>query len=125
MRVRKLKRGGQRLISGSPWLLILVLPLGPGIALGAHEADEPVPGTADGVAEESLPRPKAPVFRSPISSFKRFEDIDSPEWKAANDRVGEIGGWRVYAREAFESPEPEMDDPETDSDKSADGADTQ
>jgi hypothetical protein len=43
---------------------------------------------------------EAPVFRSAFEGYKPYTDDGAPEWKKANDAVGQIGGWRAYAREA-------------------------
>lgn len=46
---------------------------------------------------------KAPVpplaYRSAFSDYKPLGE-DKVGWRQANDEVGRIGGWRVYAREA-------------------------
>jgi len=42
-----------------------------------------------------------PEYTSPLQSYKKYVESGEPEWKAANDLVGEIGGWRAYAKEAF------------------------
>lgn len=38
-------------------------------------------------------------YRSALSSYRPLGD-DKTDWKEANHRVGRIGGWRAYAREA-------------------------
>jgi hypothetical protein len=55
--------------------------------------------------------PSAPptlTYRSAFERYKPAANPDSADWREANDRVGRIGGWRVYAREAAqpESAEP-------------------
>lgn len=42
----------------------------------------------------------APAFRSAFESYQPFTDQEVAPWKRSNDTVGEIGGWRAYAREA-------------------------
>ena len=42
---------------------------------------------------------------SPLKSYRRLRDETPIPWREANDTVGRIGGWRVYAREA-QPPEP-------------------
>ena len=45
----------------------------------------------------------APVWADPAAPFKHYQGWrDEPvhDWRAANDRVGEIGGWRTYLRES-------------------------
>lgn len=44
-----------------------------------------------------------PVWADPAASFKHFQGwSDEPvkDWRAANARVGEVGGWRTYLRES-------------------------
>lgn len=67
-----------------------------------HEHEESIPEATD--PESPAPGLSVPEYRSPLSAYQPFEDAaDSLDWKEANDRVGEIGGWRVYSRELFES----------------------
>ena len=40
---------------------------------------------------------------SALADYVPYEETDGPSWIEANERVGEIGGWREYARELFES----------------------
>jgi hypothetical protein len=39
-------------------------------------------------------------YNSAIADYQKFSDEKVLPWKAANDKVGEIGGWRAYAKEA-------------------------
>lgn len=39
-------------------------------------------------------------YNSPIADYQKFVDEKVLPWKAANDKVGDIGGWRAYAKEA-------------------------
>jgi hypothetical protein len=39
-------------------------------------------------------------YRSPFEGYQRFTQEQVGSWKAANDNVGRIGGWREYAKEA-------------------------
>jgi len=41
-----------------------------------------------------------PGYRSPFEAYQRFTQEQVGSWKAANDNVGRIGGWRQYAKEA-------------------------
>jgi len=53
------------------------------------------------------------TYRSPFAAY-RADKIEEPRsWREVNDRVGSIGGWRVYAREAQEPPSapPAIDKP--------------
>ncbi len=40
------------------------------------------------------------VYRSALATFQRHSEGEAVPWREANDRVGRIGGWRAYAREA-------------------------
>ena len=53
---------------------------------------------AAGAASEASP----PAFRSALDGYQPFSDEKVVPWRDANDNVGRIGGWRVYAREAQE-----------------------
>ncbi|MFA6313365.1 MAG: hypothetical protein WCV99_10670 [Sterolibacterium sp.] len=44
-------------------------------------------------------------YQSALSKYRAFQDEKISSWKASNDNVARIGGWRAYAREASE-PEP-------------------
>ena len=39
-------------------------------------------------------------YISPIAAYPPFADDKVAPWKASNDQVGQIGGWRAYAKEA-------------------------
>ncbi len=39
-------------------------------------------------------------YLSPLADYQKFSDEKVAPWKAANDKVGEIGGWRAYLKEA-------------------------
>lgn len=53
---------------------------------------------------QAAPAPAA--YRSAFEGYQPFTDVKPQSWKAANDTVGRIGGWRAYAREAAEAPAP-------------------
>ena len=40
------------------------------------------------------------TYISPIADYQPFVDEKVTAWKVANEEVGQIGGWRAYAREA-------------------------
>jgi hypothetical protein len=45
------------------------------------------------------------TYESPFAAYRRLAEQSKPlSWREANDAVGRIGGWRVYAREA-QSPD--------------------
>ena len=39
-------------------------------------------------------------YTAPIADYQTFVDEKVTSWRAANDKVGQIGGWRAYAKEA-------------------------
>jgi hypothetical protein len=41
-------------------------------------------------------------FKSTFDHYKSYTDEKITPWKAANDEVGKIGGWRAYQKEANE-----------------------
>lgn len=96
--------------SARPMLVSTVVPVYMVLLLlagNAYSADkEKVPPVAGAALAPLTIVPKVPEFRSPLESFKSYSEVEPVPWKEANDRVGEIGGWRVYAREAFEPEEP-------------------
>lgn len=47
-----------------------------------------------------------------FESYRRFADEPIQSWKAANDRVGQIGGWRTYAKEASGGTEQQAPEPQ-------------
>ncbi len=79
------------------------------VSLLAHGLMVPIVGLAVSpavAADESSPlNPNAKVlamqYESPLADFRAFDpDQEMVPWKDANDRVGEIGGWRTYLRNA-------------------------
>lgn len=38
-------------------------------------------------------------YHSALSGYEAYKEQSVQPWKAANDKVGEIGGWRTYAKE--------------------------
>lgn len=51
-------------------------------------------------AEAGSPEPA--VF-APFERYQGWRDEPLQDWREANDRVGEIGGWRTYLRESQEA----------------------
>ena len=45
------------------------------------------------------------IYRSSLSDYRLLSDEEVTSWKESNDKVGRIGGWRAYAKEA-QAPEP-------------------
>ncbi len=64
-------------------------------------AAEPEPATA--ASSAAVP---AIQYQSPFKDYRALGEDKRIPWKAANDEVGKIGGWRVYAREAAQSNAP-------------------
>ncbi|PHY07045.1 MAG: hypothetical protein CK528_06120 [Alcaligenaceae bacterium] len=59
--------------------------------------------TAQVVTEPRLPQNasgQGVQFKSSFSEYVPYTEQSIESWREANDRVGEIGGWRVYAKEA-------------------------
>ncbi len=48
-------------------------------------------------------RVPAATYRSTFSDYRPLGDEAVGDWRAANDEVRRIGGWREYAREVQES----------------------
>jgi len=50
-------------------------------------------------------------YRSPFARYRPLGEVTTGPWRAVNEEVGRIGGWKAYAREAQEaaraSPPPE------------------
>lgn len=42
------------------------------------------------------------TYETSLTSYQSFEDTSAVAWPTANQRVAEIGGWRTYARRAYE-----------------------
>ena len=61
---------------------------------------QPRPDPADPKAAVPELRP-----RSALAGYRRLSDDPPADWRAANDTVTRIGGWRSYLREA-QAPEP-------------------
>ncbi len=48
--------------------------------------------------------PTPPVqYKSPLKDYRPLGEDKRIPWRAANDEVGKIGGWRVYLREVNEA----------------------
>ena len=43
---------------------------------------------------------RPPAFNSAFEGYQPYTDEKMLDWKQANDQVGQIGGWREYAKEA-------------------------
>lgn len=54
------------------------------------------------IAESPTP---ATHYISPFKDYRSLGDDKRVPWRAANDEVGKIGGWRVYLRESLREPQ--------------------
>ena len=50
-------------------------------------------------------RVPAATYRSPFADYRLLGEVAVGDWRAANDEVARIGGWREYAREVQEVKE--------------------
>ncbi|MBU1395838.1 MAG: hypothetical protein KKE84_06810 [Gammaproteobacteria bacterium] len=44
--------------------------------------------------------PPEPAAATLFKQYQRWRDEPLQDWRQSNERVGEIGGWRTYLREA-------------------------
>lgn len=42
-------------------------------------------------------------YESAFEAYDRYVESEGSDWRGSNDRVGEIGGWKTYAREMYET----------------------
>lgn len=96
----------KRLGAAAAWAVVMGLM--PAITLVAHaqssaNADKPAarPNPLD--AKADVP---SVIYRSALQGYRPYADTEPGSWTEANDRVGRIGGWRVYAKEAREPQAP-------------------
>lgn len=50
-------------------------------------------------ADATAPVPQL-IYQSPFTDYRVLGEDKKIPWQDANDKVGKIGGWRAYAREA-------------------------
>ncbi len=72
-----------------PWLSLLAA----GVALAAPAEKNQV-----------NPPPTKLQYTSALASYQGYTDQAVQSWRGANDRVGQVGGWRAYAKEIAEQP---------------------
>lgn len=58
------------------------------------------PGSSAQKAADAQAVTKPLTYRSPFAAYQADKIEEPRSWREVNDRVGSIGGWRVYAREA-------------------------
>lgn len=71
--------------------LYLVLPLGLLAPMAVRAEVQTV------VSEEIV---RLPSYESAFQGYQSWSPVQDRDWKAANRRVDEIGGWRAYLEEA-------------------------
>jgi len=59
-------------------------------------------GSSSKRADAADPKVAVPplVYSSVLQGYRPNVEVEVAPWKDANDNVGRIGGWRVYAKEA-------------------------
>jgi hypothetical protein len=92
--------------------LASVLICVPIAAADAAPPQPPGPRAPHDPASASAPVPQL-TYRSPFVTFVDPGSAEVAPWRAINDTVGRIGGWRAYAREAAGKGAQETDAPAT------------
>lgn len=46
-----------------------------------------------------------PAVSNPFAHYRAWREDAPQDWRKANERVGEIGGWRTYLRESQQTGE--------------------
>ncbi len=71
-------------------------------AAGVHAQQTPANNARPGATAPAGSAPTSGLgsYRSAFDGYRRYADEPVTPWKAANDQVGRIGGWRTYAKEA-------------------------
>ena len=87
-----------------------LLPLSLALLAAVATAQTMAPSRADST-NTALPAKLG--YLSPISGYQPYVDQPVQSWREANDRVGRIGGWRAYAKEAA-AGEPAKETPAVD-----------
>ena len=58
-----------------------------------------------GSAHAAETAPAEQAVTSPFKLYQGWRDESLQDWRRANERVGEVGGWRTYLREAQQDGE--------------------
>lgn len=63
-------------------------------------------------------------YKSAFEGYQAYSEPEIQNWPKVNDEVGEIGGWRVYAREPYDekSSEDKAEPPQADPHRQHGGA---
>lgn len=92
----------------------------PTAASYSDEALKQAGWTVEQIAELRAKTPKMPVkdapekhpdfsYSSVFKDYKPHDYLPDLDWSSANDKVGEIGGWRSYARQVLEAQRAERE----------------
>jgi len=68
------------------------------LTASAQTPTTPAPAPIASAATQAAPG----EYRSAFEGYQPFNENKMVPWKEANDTVGQIGGWRAYAKEAAE-----------------------
>ena len=76
-----------------------------GVMLASASHAQPGPTAPAAASQASSPAPATPAEKSGAGSsafdgYKPYTDEPIGNWKAANENVAQIGGWREYAKQA-------------------------
>ena len=76
-----------------------------GVMLASASHAQPGPTAPAAASQASFPAPATPAAKfganpSAFDGFKPYTDEPPGNWKAANENVARIGGWREYAKQA-------------------------
>ncbi len=80
--------------------LVLSLPLLASLPHAAVAQTASPPASQTRPADSAADNAAQPGFRSAFEGYRPHTDEKIRGWKQANDEVGQIGGWRAYAKEA-------------------------
>lgn len=64
---------------------------------------------AQPAADPADAKAKVPTvaYESPFAGYRKHAETAVAPWRGVNDEVGRIGGWKAYAREAYEAAQAE------------------
>lgn len=79
------------------------LAISTGLLALTVSAQTAAPGTpAAALATPTTASTGSGDYRSALEGYQPYSETQMVPWKAANETVGQIGGWRAYAKEAAE-----------------------
>lgn len=74
---------------------------------------QPASGSAEADPQDAQASVPRLIYQSPLVNYRGLSEEQVASWKETNDKVGRIGGWRAYAREAQEPESPSDSAPAT------------